>query len=78
MKAKYLVTLLLVGLFAVGFPTGVLAGEGYDEAWEINESLDTGALVSADEGIYNNDTTFYQSDEIAVLEDSGEFDDHGG
>lgn len=77
MKARYIMTLLLVGMFAIGLPVGVVADEGYDEAWEIHGPLDTGALAPADEGNYNNDTIFYQSDEIAAVEDSVELDNGG-
>jgi hypothetical protein len=53
MKARYIVTLLLVGMFAVGLPVGVFADENLDgpvtEAWGVVESpLGTGAVISQD------------------------------
>ena len=53
MKARYIVTMLLVGMFAVGVPVGVVADENLDgpvtEAWGVVESpLGTGAVISQD------------------------------
>ncbi len=51
MKAKHVVTLLLIGLFAVGVPVGVVADEGpvIDPwTWEIESPLGTGLVVSKD------------------------------
>lgn len=46
MKTRYLLTFLLVGLFAAGIPVGVLANEFDGEGVFIHGPLDTGALES--------------------------------
>ncbi len=53
MKARYFITLLLVGMFAVGVPVGVVADENLDgpvyNTWgEIESPLGTGAVISQD------------------------------
>lgn len=52
MKAKYIVTLLLVGMFAVGVPIGAFADNGDDPVidafGEIEGPLGTGAVISQD------------------------------
>jgi hypothetical protein len=70
MKAKYIVTFLLVGLFTVGFQTGVLAGENpaeNPELWEIQDPLETGASASADEGI-SRSAEYSKSDGFGAVE----------
>ncbi|NNG46331.1 MAG: hypothetical protein HKM86_04345 [Deltaproteobacteria bacterium] len=78
MKAKYIVTLLLVGMFAVGVPVGVLADENLDgpvfSAWgEIEGPLGTGIVISQDD-------PSQQSQEVEEYEPyaADEFDDGGG
>jgi len=76
MKAKYIVTLLLVGMFAVGVPVGAFADNGdgpiTDAFGEIEGPLGAGAVVSK-----SNPSLQYQdvdeSDPYAI----GEFDDGG-
>ena len=78
MKARYIVTMLLVGMFAVGLPVGVVADENLDgpviEAWGVVESpLGTGAVSSQDNPSERSQEV-EEYDPYAI----NEFDDGGG
>lgn len=80
MKAKYIVTLLLVGMFAIGVPVGAVADNGdnlvtdaFGETFgEIEGPLGTGALISQDNR-FQQSQDVDESDPYAI----GEFDDGG-
>jgi len=76
MKAKYIVTLLLVGMFAIGVPVGAFADNGdgpvTDAFGEIEGPLGTGAVISQD-----NPSQQYQDVEEYDSYATGEFDDGG-
>jgi len=80
MKAKYIVTLLLVGMFAIGVPVGAFADNGDDlvtDAFgEIEGPLGAGELISQDNPswqVQDVDRNMDESNPYAT----GEFDDGG-
>lgn len=77
MKAKYFLTLLLVGMFAIGVPVAVVADNGdnpvTDAFGEIQGPLGTGTLISND----NPSQRPHDMEENAPYA-TGEFDDGGG
>ena len=86
MKAKYMVTLLLVAMFAIGVPVGVFADNGDDPVTdafgEIEGPLGAGALISQNDPAQEYRDQEYQDQEYQDMDASdpyatGEFDDGG-
>jgi hypothetical protein len=81
MRAKYIVTLLLVGMFAVGVPAGVLADENLDgpvtEAWtpfgEVEPPLGAGSVIISQDEPSQQSLEMEEYDPYAT----NEFDDGG-
>jgi hypothetical protein len=80
MKAKYIVTLLLVGMFAIGVPVGAFADNGdgpvTDAFGEIEGPLGAGAVISQDNPSEQSWNVDRNMDESSPYE-TGEFDDGG-
>ncbi len=77
MKARYIVTMLLVGMFAIGVPVGVVADNGDDPVTdsfgEIQGPLGTGTLITHDNPS-QRPHDMEENEPYAI----GEFDDGGG
>ena len=81
MKAKYMVTLLLVAMFAIGVPVGVFADNGDDPVTdafgEIEGPLGAGALISQNDPAQEYRDQEYQDMDASDPYATGEFDDGG-
>lgn len=81
MKAKYFVTLLLVGMFAVGVPAGVFADNGdgpvIDAFGDIEGPLGTGSVISQSGPAQEYEDPEYQDMDAYDPYAIGEFDDGG-
>lgn len=69
MKAKFFITLLLVGIFAVGAPIGAVAEE-LAEDYHLNQPISVGTVISDD-----NPADRYQKQEQKMEKDPSWVDD---